>query len=331
MKIRIVAPSSVVPRHELKLGLADLKQRGFDFEVDPQVYKKDLFFAGTHRERADALIRAAYSDEVDVIWCARGGYGGNHLLGLLQEAHSKKGRPGRNKLMVGSSDATSLLEFARTRWGFSALHAPMPGLRHFALLPEAEKSAVCDWIRGVKPARPWGRSSRLKWIGKAPASGIEGTISGGNLTVWNTLLGTPMQPRLKAPSLLFLEDVTETLPRLDRAVRHLVDAGGLDGVAAIVLGNFLHCEDAVPSVLGAIPSPKFLRKPLPRHLVPLRRKYSQAEAFKRIFGPITEQLGIPVAFGLPVGHGPEQFSLPMGARVALSASGQFEVRHWDWL
>ncbi len=318
---------------ELSLGVAELKAAGFDVKVDPQVKKKDLFFAGSHSDRAAALIAAAYSEDCDIIWCARGGYGSNQLLRYLDAAFAEKGTPSCSKLIIGSSDATSLLEFARTRWGFTALHSAMPGLRSFYLLAPDQKAATLSWAQGIHPAKPWGSFKKLKLWGAKPASPIRGTVVGGNLTVWNTMLGTPRHPRLASPSILFLEDVTETLLRLDRSFRHLADAGGLDGVKAIVLGNFLHCEDAVPSVIGKLPAkfrPEQIRKPPAKWVVPLRKKYNQIEGLKKILEPISHEFGIPLAWGLPVGHGPEQFALPIGAQAELGTDGAFKITSWDW-
>lgn len=334
--ISIVAPSSVVPQAELALGAESLRSEGFDVRVHPQCRKKWLFFAGTHEERARALLDEVYSDKPEVIWCARGGYGSNHLPRFLDEETRRRGRPSRSKLLLGSSDATSLLEFARTRWGFSTLHSPMPGLRNFLLISVEERQALLSWVRGAAPARPWGRVRRLKWFGAKPKTAISGEVVGGNLVVWNTMLGTPFQPRLGGggPKILFLEDVTETLPRLDRAVRHLVDAGGLEGVSAIVLGNFLSCEDAVPNALASVPRKwtlDQLRRPPKKWLAPLRRSYAQAQGLREIFGAISEETGVPVAHGLPVGHGPEHFPLPIGAQARLDVDGGFLIENWSWL
>ncbi len=340
LRVRIVAPSSVVPQAELKLGVAELRSRGFKVEVDRQVSRRNLFFAGSHAERLDALVAALWSETVDVVWCARGGYGANHLLSGLEKALKEKGTPPGPKVLVGASDATSLLHFVRTRLGVSALHAPMPGLKHFVLLPEAEKAALFSWLGGEVPAQPWGAKLKLKWWSKVPSGPVRGTLVGGNLTVWNTLLGTPFQPRHREPALLFVEDVTETLPRLDRALRHLILAGGLEGVSGIVLGNFLSCEDAVPQVMGKLParlvgaSPAKLQaglRALPKTaLSPLRRKYSQIQGLKAMFEALSSETGVPIAWGLPVGHGPGQFPLPLGLEASISPEGLMTVGRWDW-
>ncbi|NDD92515.1 LD-carboxypeptidase [bacterium] len=333
--ISIVAPSSVVPAAELALGASSLVAEGFDVRVDRQCRRKAFIFAGTHQERAEALLNRVYDSESDIIWSARGGYGSNHLLKILDLETRRRGKPRKSKLLVGSSDATSLLEFARTRWGFSALHAPMPGLRSFLLVSAAERQALLEWVRGQKPSRPWGAVRRLKWFGSKPGRPIRGEVVGGNLTVWNTMLGTSVQPQLKkgGPKILFLEDVTETLSRLDRSARHLIDARGLEGVSAIVLGNFLSCNDAVPSALARVPqrwTARELRNPPKAWLAPLRKHYSQLAGLHEIFGALSEETGIPVAYGLPTGHGPEHFALPLGAEARLATDGSFSIERWKW-
>ena len=42
---------------------------------------------------------------------------------------------------------------------------------------------------------------------------------------------------------MFLEDVEESIPRLDMYITHLENAGLMDGVAGIVLGEFYKCSN----------------------------------------------------------------------------------------
>jgi len=65
--------------------------------------------------------------------------------------------------------------------------------------------------------------------------------------------------------------------------------------------------------------------------MPLRRKFSSMDGIRRIFAAISEETGVPVAFGLPVGHGPEHFSLPLGAQARLGRDGTFQIQEWGWL
>jgi muramoyltetrapeptide carboxypeptidase LdcA involved in peptidoglycan recycling len=111
--------------------------------------------------------------------------------------------------------------------------------------------------------------------------------------------------------------------------------GSLKGVCGIILGTFLRCEDSSPKVLKKLPQGKNrerqLRNPKPSELQLLRKVQEKKRVLKTIFGNYGERLGIPVAFGMPVGHGPEFYSLPLGAQYRLLPSGQIDLIHWDWL
>src|SRR5690348_5965262 len=109
IKVGIVAASSVVPEIELVAGLEHLRRNGFDPIVHEQVLKQHFTFAADDLERATAFLGYALSPNLDVIWMARGGYGAQRILPLLDELTSgKRGNP-RNKpkkLLVGYSDVT---------------------------------------------------------------------------------------------------------------------------------------------------------------------------------------------------------------------------------
>ncbi|PIU52418.1 MAG: LD-carboxypeptidase, partial [Deltaproteobacteria bacterium CG07_land_8_20_14_0_80_60_11] len=113
-----------------------------------------------------------------------------------------------------------------------------------------------------------------------------GPLGGGNLTTLCHLVGTPYAPQMRG-YLLFLEDHNEALYRLDRMLHHLLLAGVLDGVKGVVLGGFTHCgsNDGLLEVLTTA-------------LAPLKA---------------------PVLMGLPVGHQPDNHTLPLGAWARLDS------------
>ncbi|MCM2280151.1 MAG: LD-carboxypeptidase [Oligoflexia bacterium] len=332
-RIGIVAPSSKVPQVEFQLGIEQLRQAGFEPRIHPQCRKSHLFFAGTDEERARAFFEFAEEPALDALWCARGGYGAIRILPLLEKLEREKGRPPR-KLLIGYSDATALMDFVNARWGWPVLHAPMPGIRAFCVQTAPEWKSLTDFIRGERGiAMPWGRT-RLKFAGERPSEELRAPVVGGNLTVWNMLVGTPFAPRPHG-KILFFEDVTEGLYRLDRMLQQLLLAGGFKGVRAIVLGNFDGCVDYVPNVLAHPPrTPKarqrMLLAPRASDLQPLRKKLPAERWIPKLFGEIGAKLGIPVAYGLPAGHGPGHASLPLSAEYRLSPLGEFELLSWDW-
>jgi muramoyltetrapeptide carboxypeptidase len=317
---------------ELKLGVEKIRSHGFRVSVHPQCKKSDLFFAGTDEERSSAFFEYAMSDEYSALWCARGGSGAIRLLPFLKTFAAQRGIPPK-KLLIGYSDATVLMEYVRRHWGWSILHAPMPSMRKFPLISDLDWSALTQWVDQRPSSAPW-QDVRLSFWVNPPQAPIQGDLLGGNLTVWNGLLGTPYAPR-PGKSLLFFEDVDENLYRIDRMLQQQVLSGAWDQVKALVLGNFLNCRDYAPLVLKASPSSRSMKRvlttPTPQELKPLRKSFAEQEALKKIWSDVGHRLGVPVAFGLPVGHGPEVSPLPLGASYRLSPQGRLELLKWDWL
>ena len=332
MKIGIVAPSSQVPQVELTLGIQKLREVGFEVVVHPQCKKSHLFFAGQDELRAQAFFEFAQDPQIEVLWCARGGYGAIRLLALLEKLTSEKGAP-PPKLLVGYSDITALMDFVQKRWGWQVLHAPLPSLRKFSLLPQKDWRSIQDWVRKKPAHAPW-EEKKLKFWSTPPTRTLQGVLEGGNLTVWTSLIGTPYQPDMRG-KFVFFEDVDEALYRMDRMLQQIHLSGALTGVRAIVLGNFLNCKDASASVLSHLPAPRnrtrVLEAPKAQSLRPLRKVFSAEAGLKKIWGEFGERLGVPVVFGLPVGHGPQVSPLPLGARYELTPQGKLKLLQWEWL
>lgn len=324
MKIGIIATSSTVPQIELDLGVEHLRSAAFDVLVHPQCRQQHFTFAGTDRARADALLEYAFDPSIDVVWAARGGYGATRILPLLAERTNDRKPP--PKLLVGYSDLTALHEFVRHRWHWAALHAPMPAANDFPRINPDELAATFALVRHERPRLAWEHAS-LSFIADPPNNPLRGPMLGGNLCVWNCLTGTPYAPRAHG-AILFFEDLSEAYYRIDRIMTQLVQSGQLEGVRAIVLGDFTHCEDEKHMVLAERPDPSRPAEPARK---PLRPTFDRVQAFQEIFGALSDRLHIPIAAGLPVGHGPNFHPLPLGGEYELSPNGRLTLRAWDWL
>src|SRR5262249_41413164 len=152
---------------------------------------------------------------VDIVWCARGGYGAYRMLARVMELIEGKGKPPR-KLLVGYSDVTAVLSFVRQQWGWKTLHAPMCGTGEFSDIAPATWKEIKALVHGGEKLE-----HRVKWWNTAPSSMIDAELVGGNLAVWLSLMGTKLQPASPAGKILFLEDVDEGLYRLDRMFAQL--------------------------------------------------------------------------------------------------------------
>jgi len=318
LRVGILASSSCVPQVEFHMGLQKLHEAGFETVVHEQVAHQSFTFAGNDQERAEALWELATDNAIDILWCARGGYGATRLLPILQTMTDRHGPP-RKKLLVGFSDVTVLHEFVRTRWNWSTLHAPMPGSLSFVHLPTDQLAATLAAIRGEALPEPWS-PHRLEFLSNPPAAPITAPLIGGTLTLWQVLCGTPWQPSA-ASKMLFFEDVGETWYRVDRMVTQLLQSGALEGAKAIILGDFKDCPDENTMVLKERDSSE---------KIPLRPVYSQRECMQETFGNLGEKLQIPIALGLPVGHGPNFWPLPLGADYRLTPEARFQMVSWGW-
>jgi muramoyltetrapeptide carboxypeptidase len=329
--VGVVAPCSPVGQVELGFGVEVLREAGFEVKVHPQCSKQHFVCAGTDQERAEALFEYAHNPEIDVIWSARGGYGAGRLLPLLAEMSHSRGKPPK-KLLVGYSDVTMLHELVRKHWGWATLHAPMPAANLRALKP-AEWQATVDLVNGRKTAIPW-QQTRLQWLTDPPAGPLRAELIGGNLSLWASLAGTDFQPRCRG-KIIFLEDLDEKPYRIDRMFTQIVQAGMMDGVAAVVLGDFTDCADENVTVLKQ-PEDESSRSRLrgdwsSGQRTSLRRTYSLDEALEEIFGGVCRKMNIALAKGLPVGHGPNFSPLPLGARYELKPNSSIELLRWKWL
>lgn len=330
IRIGIIAPSSVVPKVEFELGLEALLDRGYEVGVHPTVFGQHYFYPAADEERAQALIDFSMTHEFDALWCARGGYGATHLLPFLDRA-KKKLKSAKKKTLLGYSDATALLEWFRVNLGWKTIHAPMPALRTFQFMSKDEwrdletlLSATCQ----KKKVIPYSHDLTPVFIPKKFKT-VTAPLVGGNLFVWNSLLGTKNVGNARG-KLLFLEEVQENYGRIHRMIHHLEQAQGLKGVRAIVLGDFTDCPDSVAMGLKEMPArdehfENLLKNPPKTALEPIRKILSPEEAFDFVFRSLGERTGIPVFKGCPVGHGANHRSLFLGKKHILNKNGRFSL------
>lgn len=318
MRVGVVATSSPVGLVELDRGLAFLTQLGFDPIVHPLTRAREFLFAGADEARAEALLEMARDPSIEAIWCARGGYGAGRLIPLL-DRHVPAG-----KLLIGYSDITILHEFVRRRWNWSTLHAVMPASNLQDVEPAA-LHATADLVMRRRPELVY--EQRPLEVLQAPPASVDGQVIGGNLSLVHTFAGTRLQfdPRDK---ILFLEDINEKVYAIDRYVVQMEQAGMFDGLSAVVLGDFTSCEDENNTMLDPAGGTDTVGKP---KRVPLRPTFELDFALRQIFGRVTSPRGIPLFRKMPVGHGPNYWPLPLGARARIDALGNFKLMEWSWL
>jgi muramoyltetrapeptide carboxypeptidase len=276
--VGVVAPGFAVPPQALARGTAALTAMGFSVVLGRSVLSRDGYLAGGDAERAEDLDSMLADPAVRGIWFARGGYGTARLLDLLDWKAAARDP----KVLVGYSDLTALFAVTVRRTRASCLYGPVVaelGDPASYHAPSLKKMLAGGKVELRFPRRGVLREGRAK-----------GRLLGGNLTVLAHLLGTPHAPDLRG-AVLFLEDAGESAYRLDRLLQHLRMSGALRGIAAAVFGSFE-------------PEPKRRKFPPDRPLLELVRE---------VFLP----LGVPVVVGIPAGHLPGKWTLPIGGSAVL--------------
>lgn len=239
-RVTVVAPSGPVPADRLEQGVAILRQWGLQVQVAPHVHQGhprwDYLAADDHARAAD--LQAAWLDpQVDAILCARGGYGAQRMMDLLDWGAMGAVAP---KVFGGYSDITALHEAFATQLGVVTFHCPMPGGEPFLSDP---RSAALVKQMLLAP----GEALVLTSPGAhAVVPGTaEGVTLGGCVSLLADELGSPTARAGAAGGLLLLEEVDEDLYRLDRMFTQLLRSGWLDQVAGLVLGSWSKCPDGV--------------------------------------------------------------------------------------
>ena len=285
-RIALVSPSSPAEPVAVAAGMAELRRLGFQVEELPPLPAQG-YFAGRHEELVKLFRKPFHDKSVDGVIATRGGYGANYLIDF---------RLGTSlfgpKCLVGFSDlnAIQLLLYEVRSW--AGFYGPMvaAGFNHGANQPSGYDEV--SFLQAV-------RETKSKWSiplrGESVASGsATGRILGGCLTMLQTTLGTGWDPDTQG-AILVLEDRGMKPYQVDRALRHLWQAGKLQDVNGVVLGDF---PDSEPAVAGSPTIP---------------------EICERILGP----LGVPIVYGAPVGHTKRpMLTIPLGVRAKLHAKGE---------
>lgn len=280
----IVAPASYFVRQDFEAGCNALRGMGYKVIFDQSIFDRDLYFAGSAERRARELESMFTRDDVGAIICARGGYGANYLLPLLDV----KKIAASPKPFVGYSDVSSLMTYLRDSIGLVTFHGPMVA-KDFATQDGVEHGSWAAALTGSDNNFNYLADSSIQPLVHGSA---EGVLCGGCLSMLAASLGTPYEIRTEG-TVVFIEDVATKPYQIDRMLMQLKLAGKFAGLRGIIFGEMLDCVQ------------------------PGNQPYTLQEVIMRIVG----DLGIPVAYGLRSGHvSRSNITLPIGVRARLEVN-----------
>jgi len=289
--IAIVGPSSPAKDPEdFQRAREFLEERGYQIKEYISATARNGFLAGSDALRAAELQDAMVDDEVDAILCLRGGYGSGRILPLLDFK-----RMGRSpKALIGFSDITSILNALVNMGNTVAFHGPT--LLHYGKRNERDMACWSGTERLLRICHPLGSMTRalpgIEWTPRPINPGrTEGRLMGGNLAIIASLAGTPWQPDFSG-AIVCLEDVGEPAYRVDRYLQQIRQAGMLDRVMGVLLGDFRSGTRQTTSG-------------------------EELPANESVLHEFFKDLDAPVLAGAPFGHIPRSWTLPFGVKAEL--------------
>ncbi|MEJ3749784.1 LD-carboxypeptidase [Actinomycetes bacterium KLBMP 9797] len=290
-RVRVVAPGSSPDPTRMAQGIAILQGWGLVVEVAPHVYDKYGYLAATDANRL-ADLNAAFRDPgVRGVFAARGGYGTQRIVdGLDTDAARRDPR-----VVVGFSDITSLQGKLWRDARLVTFYGPMVNWdanRTGPASAEALRRAVMTTDTVTIHRDPAELSAAVEVPGKAT-----GTLRGGCLSLVHNGYRSGDWAELDG-AILFFEDVDEEPYRYDGMLTHLRRVGALDKIAGVAIGQ-------ITNSVGE------------------EGEWDAAAVLRDRLG----DLGVPVLGGLPLGHGPGQLTVPLGAKATIdTAAGTLTVQ-----
>jgi muramoyltetrapeptide carboxypeptidase len=279
-RVALLAPAGpLASAADLEHAEHNARDLGWEPHAYPHALARDGYLAGDDRSRLADLNAAIRDPRIDGIWCIRGGYGTMRILDAV-DYDSLRRKP---KAVIGYSDITALHLAIRARSDLVSFHGPTARAE---LTPFSRESLARATSAAHVARDPFAGAPPLTWFQEGRASG---RLEGGNLALVCALLGTPYTARFDG-AILVLEDVNEPLYRIDRMLRQLILSGALERVAALCFGAFTERGD---------------------------ESDAGARSLDVLFGEAAAHVRGPVVSNAPIGHVPDQWTLPLGARAEL--------------
>ena len=137
--VAVVTPAGPVDPDRLDAGIAVLEDWGLSVRPAGNAATAEFeWLAGSDEDRAAAFTNAWMAPETAVVWCARGGFGSQRILDLLDWRLLASAQP---KWLVGYSDITALHQAVAARLGLVTVHGP-----GVAGLDDPESA---EWVRAL--------------------------------------------------------------------------------------------------------------------------------------------------------------------------------------
>jgi muramoyltetrapeptide carboxypeptidase len=283
--IGVVSPSYWLDENVLKNTAKFFTDIGYNIKISKSNSLQWGPFAGTPQERADDLHRMFADPKIDAVMCARGGYGANRVLPLLDYDLIRK----NPKIFIGYSDITAYLTSITQKTNLVTFHGPM--------LTTYKKSwinynynlmnRVLTGENNINIEPPESLKTRILKDGTA-----SGPLWGGNMSLLINRLGTSDALNTNGV-ILFLEDIDEYLYSFERMLVQMRTSGMFDQINGLIIGKLEDIRD---------------------------QEVRFGRNTDEIILDICGDLDIPIVSNFPCGHGKYQATLPISITTEINTT-----------
>jgi len=245
----------------------------------------------TIEERVSDIHYAFSQAKFDAIIAIRGGYGSAQLLNYLDYKLIRK----NPKVFIGYSDITALHLAINQNSDLVTFHGPllMSAFSDFTA-GYFEKALFSSEPIGIIQNPSSKSGIRDLYPTRTIVSGsAKGKLTGGNLSLISSLMGTPYEIETKN-KILFIEDVQEPPYKIDRMMTQLLLSGKLNDAAGIVFGL---CNDCLPSGTFS----------------------TWDHSLGEVLDGVLLKAGVPAFYGLLFGHTRDQATIPYSIEAEMNA------------
>ncbi len=278
-KIAIVSPAGVTRSQNVYNAIPVLQSLGWEPYTSEHAFGRHGTYSGTDDERYADLEAALLDPDVKAILCSRGGYGAVHLLERLDRLPLRDNA----KWIIGFSDISALHALMH-RHGIASIHGPMA--KHIAghdgedpdsqALFEILQGEGHDFLVAPYPLNRCGEAT--------------GMLLGGNMAVLTGLIGTPFD-MFKPDTILFIEDVSEPIYKIERMIYQLKLSGVLGRLKGLIVGDFTEYSPDVDN-----------------------------SSMEDMIHEMVREYDYPVAYGVPFGHSTHVMPLVESVEATLTVT-----------